>query len=232
MASTSLLDANLKLMGRLPLLADVPEEDLVLLARQTRLDTYEHDAVIFYQGDICERIYLVRNGRVKIVYHDEDGREVILEIISPGEAFGGGVLFFPTHPATAKAMEGATIASFPSQIYSQFLLNHPNVSLKLLHMLGARHLSMINMQTLAGERVERRMAHILHKLANRLGRAEPDGILITISLSRQDLADMACTTLETAIRTLSRFNKEGLIATRRGGYLLVTDPEGLEKLTR
>jgi len=91
---------------------------------------------------------------------------------------------------------------------------------------------MINMQTLAGERVERRMAHILYKLANRLGHAEADGILITIPLSRQDLADMACTTLETAIRTVSRFNKEGLIATRRGGYVVVTDPEGLEKLTR
>ena len=80
-------------------------------------------------------------------------------------------------------MEDATNASFPSQIYSQFLLNHPNVSLKLLHMLGARQRSMINMQTLAGERVERRMAHILYKLANRLGMAEADGILITIPLS-------------------------------------------------
>jgi CRP/FNR family transcriptional regulator, cyclic AMP receptor protein len=232
MATISMLDSNVKLLGRLPLFADVPKDDLMQLAGQTRLDSYERDTVIFFQGDICERIYLVRSGRVKIVYHDEDGREVILEIISPGEAFGGGVLFFPTHPATAKAMEDATIASFPSQVFSQFLLNHPNVSLKLLHMLGARHLSMINMQTLAGERVERRMAHILHKLAKRLGRPEADGILITIPLSRQDLADMACTTLETAIRTVSRFNKEGLVATHRGGYLVVTDLEGLEKLTR
>lgn len=232
MSSSSLLDANIKLLRHLPLLADVTEEELVFLARQTRLDSFERDAVIFYQGDACERIYLVRDGRVKIVFQDEDGRDVILEIISPGEAFGGAVLFFPTHPATAKAMEGATIASFPSGIYSQFLLNHPDVSLKLLLMLGARQRSMINMQTLAGERVERRMAHILFKLANLLGRAEPDGILITIPLSRQDLADMACTTLETAIRTLSRFNKEGLITTRRGGYLLVTDAPGLEQLTR
>jgi CRP-like cAMP-binding protein len=88
-------------------------------------------------------------------------------------------------------------------LYAAFLLDHPPVTLKLLRMLGARHLSMINMQTLVGERVERRMAHILVKLAARVGKADPEGILITIPLSRQDLADMACTTLETAIRTIS-----------------------------
>jgi CRP-like cAMP-binding protein len=232
MAPTALLDSTIKLLSRLPLFQEVPEQDLQALAQHTRLDFFERDAIIFYQGDVCDRIWLVRKGRVKIVHHDEDGREVILEFISPGEAFGGAVLFFPTHPATAKALEDASLVSFPSEIYAQFLLNHPSVSLKLLRMLGVRHHSMLNMQSLAGERVERRMAHILSKLADRVGRHGPDGILITIPLSRQDLADMACTTLETAIRTISRFRKDGIIITRRGGYLVVTNPEGLEKLTR
>jgi CRP-like cAMP-binding protein len=173
----------------------------------------------------------VQTGRVKIIYHDQAGREVILEIIAPGEAFGGAVLFFPNQPATAKALEDSSIASFSSQVYAQFLLDHPSVTLKLLRMLGARHLSMINMQILAGERVERRMAHILYKLATRVGRSDPGGTLITIPLSRQDLADMSCTTLETAIRTVSRFQKEGLILTRKGGYILVTDLEKLRELT-
>jgi CRP-like cAMP-binding protein len=140
-------------------------------------------------------------------------------------------LFFPNQPATAKTMEDASIASFSSELYARFLLDHPPVTLKLLRMLGTRHLSMINMQILAGERVERRMAHIIYKLAARVGRSDPGGTLITIPLSRQDLADMSCTTLETAIRTVSRFQKEGLIMTRRGGYILVTDLERLKDLT-
>ncbi len=232
MPVTSVLETNIRLLANLPLFADVPEQELLELAQQCRQENYEREAVIFYQGDACERIYIVLKGRVKIVYHDEAGREVILELISPGEAFGGAVLFFPTHPATAKAMEEASIVSFSSQVYTNFLLKHPQVSLKLLRMLGARHLSMINMQILAGERVERRMAHILHKLALRLGRPDPEGVLIAIPLSRQDLADMACTTLETAIRTISRFRKDGLLFSRRGGYLVIKDMEELEKLTR
>jgi CRP/FNR family transcriptional regulator len=86
---------------------------------------------------------------------------------------------------------------------------------------------MMALQILAGERVERRLAHILVKLADRVGRPDPEGVLITIPLSRQDLADMAGTTLETAIRTISRFREQGWVKTRRGGYLVIT---GLERL--
>ena len=231
MAAPTTVDTALALLRQLPILVDLPEPELEALARQVSFRNYARDEEIFYQGDPADRIWWVHTGQVKIVFHDQAGREVILEIISPGEAFGGAVMFFPNQPATAKALEEASIANFPSDLYARFLLNHPPVTLKLLRMLGARHLSMINMQILAGERVERRMAHILYKLATRVGRCDTDGTLITIPLSRQDLADMACTTLETAIRTTSRFKREGLISTRRGGYILVTDLEKLKKMT-
>jgi CRP/FNR family transcriptional regulator len=221
----------LTLLRQLPILADVPEPDLEALARQVVFRNYAREEEIFYQGDPADRVWWVHTGRVKIIFHDQAGREVILEIISAGEAFGGAVLFFPNQPATAKALEDASIASFPSELYARFLVDHPPITLKLLRMLGARHLSMINMQILAGERVERRMAHILYKLATRVGRPDPGGTLITIPLSRQDLADMSCTTLETAIRTVSRFQKEGMLMTRRGGYVLVTDMDRLKELT-
>ncbi|HLB45426.1 MAG TPA: Crp/Fnr family transcriptional regulator [Anaerolineales bacterium] len=219
----------IELLRRLPLLADLPEPDLSLLASQTQVDQFEREAVIFYQGDACDRVWLLRQGRVKIVYHEVDGREVILEMISPGEVFGGAVLFLPQHPATAKAMEDSETISFSSDSYTHFLSVHPQVTLKIIRLLGARLHSMMGLQILAGERVERRMAHIILKLANRVGRTEPDGILITIPLSRQDLADMAGTTLETAIRTMSRFRSQGIIETRRGGYLMIADVEMLRQ---
>lgn len=220
------------LLAKLPLLADVPAADLAALAAHCHVTQVVRDAVVFNQDDPCDQVWLVQGGQVKIVYQDLDGREVILEMIAPGEAFGGAVLFFPTHPATAKAMEDSTLVSFSSEVYAQFLRRYPTLTLKLLRMLGARQRSMINMQILAGERVERRMAHILLKLADRVGQAAPDGTLITISLSRQDLADMAGTTLETAIRTLSRFSQQALIRTERGGYLLILDREKLSAIAR
>ena len=230
MAQLNTLETATHLLRQFPLLSDLSDTDIAQLAAQTRFEQVDRDQPIFYQGDPCDRVWLVNSGRVKIVYHDTDGREVILEIISPGEAFGGTVLFFPTHPATAIAMEDATLASFSRETYITFLLQSPSTMLKLLKMLGNRHLSMLNMQTMVGERVERRMAHILLKLSLRVGRDTPEGKMITIPLSRQDLADMACTTLETAIRTISRFQKEGLISTHRGGYLVVKNKEKLEDI--
>jgi CRP/FNR family transcriptional regulator len=219
------------MLEKIPLLSELPADNLKTLAYNTRFDNLQDNEVIFYQEDLSERVYIVYSGRAKIVFHDRDGREVILEIINAGEIFGGAVLFFPTHPASARAMEKSTIASFSAETYAKVLLNHPPSTHKLLGMLGQRHLAMLNMQTMAGERVERRVAHILLKLALRTGKETEEGTLITVPLSRLDLAEMACTTLETCIRTVSRFQKSGLVTTKRGGYILLKNAKELEELT-
>jgi CRP-like cAMP-binding protein len=220
-----------QLLEQIPLLGDLPAENLNALAQVTRFEQIDENEVVFYQGDPCERVYFVLSGRVKMVFHDRDGREVILEIVNEREFFGGAVLFFPEHPASAVAMEKSIIASFATEKYASIILADPSSACKLLQILGERHLAMLNMQIMAGERVERRVAHILLKLADRTGRVTEDGTLITVPLSRQDLAEMACTTLETCIRTVSRFQKSGLISTLRGGYILVKDAKELEELT-
>lgn len=229
---TTVIDQTTTVLRQLPLFADVPEADLERLAARGYVREVAKEGVFFFQGDPCDQVWVVQSGRVKIVYQEEDGREVIIEVISPGEAFGGGVLLFPTQPATGKAMEDTVAVSVPTAAYTQFLTQHPQVTLKLLRMLGQRHLTMLQGQALAGERVERRMAHILLKLADRAGRPDPEGTLITLSLSRQDLADMSGTTLETAIRTISRFTQEGLVRTERGGYLIILNEARLREMAR
>lgn len=218
-----------ELLRQLPLFAGLPQTDLLNLAGLTRLDHFDRDAVIFHQGDDTTRIWIVQSGQVKIIYNESDGREVILEMIAPGEAFGGGVLFLASQPATAKTLAPTQTVSLSREAYTQFLTDHPQVSLKLIRMLGGRLHSMMDLQILAGERVERRLAHILVKLADRTGRADPNGLLIPLPLSRQDLADMAGTTLETAIRTLSRFRAQGWVETKSGGYLLIRNLDQLRQ---
>jgi CRP/FNR family transcriptional regulator len=222
----------LALLKQLPLFADLPERELLALAHLGRVDHFPADGVIFSQGDPCDRLWLLNRGKVKIVYHEEDGREVILELISPGEPFGGTTLFFPRHPATAKAIDDVETFSLSGEAYRQFLIEHPTVTLKLIRMLGARLHSMMEAQIAAGKRVEQRLARILLKHAARFGRPDPEGTLIPISLSRQDLADMSGTTLETAIRVMSRFRAQEWVKTRRGGFLVILNEAELRKLAR
>ncbi len=226
---TTVDSAFFSLLGRVPLLAGLPERDLASVAAAARFDHFEREAAIFCQGDPAQQVWLLRHGQVKIVHQEPDGREVILEMIAPGEVFGGAVLFMAQHPATARAMTEAETVSFSVDVYSRLLGAHPELAQRLIRMLGGRLHSMMDLNILSGERVERRLAHILLKLADRLGRLEPAGVLITIPLSRQDLADMAGTTLETAIRTMSRFRAHGLVATLRGGFLLINDLDRLRK---
>jgi CRP/FNR family transcriptional regulator len=228
MPNTSAGPNTASLLARLPLLAGLPERASTGLASQSRVDRYERETAIFNQGDPCDRVWLLAEGRVKIVHQSDDGRDVILEMISPGEAFGGALVFMLAHPATARTMTAVETISFSSEVYAHLIHANPEVAQKLIRMLGGRLQSLIGLQVLAGERVERRLAHILLKLADRAGPAEPsDGVLITIPLSRQDLADMAGTTLETAIRTMSRFREQGWVETRRGGYIIIRDLEHL-----
>jgi len=230
MSQASIDSTPQSLLADLPLLAGLADRDLADLAAAAHVDRFEREAIIFIQADPSDRVWVVRSGQVKIVRQEADGREVILELIAPGEVFGGAVLFLPCHPATARAMTEVETISFGSEAYSRAVFSNPAVARRLVQMLGGRLQSMTNLQALAGERVERRLAHILVKLARRVGRPEARGTLVTIPLSRQDLADMAGTTLETAIRTMSRFRRHDLVETQRGGYLLIRDLERLEKL--
>lgn len=81
----------------------------------------------------------------------------------------------------------------------------------------------------AGSRVETRFAHLFLKLGDRLGQRQGNAILIPLALSRQDLADLTGTTIETAIRVLSRWNKQGVLLTEKDGFL-IPDPAALEQL--
>ena len=99
LTAKSPLPAN-DLLRRLPLFAGMSQRDLADLCACCRTDCYEADATIFYQGDETDRLWLLNSGRLKMVHHEEDGREVILEIIEAGEMFGGATIFLDEHPAT------------------------------------------------------------------------------------------------------------------------------------
>ena len=84
-------------------------------------------------------------------------------------------------------------------------------------------------KSMAVERVERRIARILLKLAATTGSSSEEGIVIELSLTRQDIAEMVGTTVETAIRTMSKFRKKGLVQTKRG-RVVILDPHQLVRI--
>ena len=87
----------------------------------------------------------------------------------------------------------------------------------------------VELAELTGGRIEARLARLFLKLADQLGRPAPDGIFVPLPLARRELADLTGTTIETAIRIMSRWSKDGVLETRKDGFVLI-DRATLEDL--
>src|SRR5512139_3451985 len=98
-------------LARVSLFSDLTPAQLGALASWFREDTFPADATILHEGDDAERFWVVKDGQVKIVRFGTGGREVVIEVIPPGEVFGGAAMLMPQHPATAQALSDATTLS-------------------------------------------------------------------------------------------------------------------------
>jgi CRP-like cAMP-binding protein len=220
-----------EILRQVPLFASLTNDQIAAAAEWFRVEAFDQDALIFLEGDPADRLWVISTGQVKIVKHTSDGQENLLEVITPGEMFGGAGLLLATHPATGVAMTPTTALSIEREPYLRLIHQYPDIALRIIHLLGQRLQAAMKMRALAVERVDVRLANILLKLCDKVGAATDEGTRIDLPLSRQDLADMAGTTIETAIRVMSRFRKDGLVHTEPGGYIVVLDHERLQLLS-
>jgi CRP/FNR family transcriptional regulator len=178
--------------------------------------------VIFSEGDPSDWFYIVLDGKVKITKLSMDGKEIILEIIPPLDFFGGLAVIkgFP-YPANAVAMEDSQLLKISRSNLMRILDRFPNLMYCMALQLGDRiKESHETLKNIALERVEARIASLLLKLADKIGKETEDGILIDMKLTKQDIAEMVGTTVETSIRTMSKFKKLGIVSEREGRIII------------
>lgn len=218
------------LLRTVPLFHGLDDEAYHEIGHWVEVHSFPAEHYIFHQGEEADAVWIVAEGRVRMLRQASPGKEVILELLGPGEVFGGATILLTRNPATAQAATPVTVLRIPRPAYLELLERYPRVAVRLLQMLGRRLEHAMSIRSLILERVETRIAYVLLTLAERAGRPEPQGVWLTIPLSREDIARMAGTTLETAIRILSRWTRAGWIRTERGGYILIREPEALRKL--
>jgi len=202
----------------IPLFAGLKTEDRAALEPLCRMRGYEKAEVIFREGDPADRIHFLYAGLVKIV-KAAGSRDVIIEILGPGEAVGAVAAFERRpFPATAIAIEPSGLLSIPERDFFQLLERRPEMTRHLLAGLTMR-LMMVNkrLADMTGS-AESRAARMFLTLAERMGDGDGMRTFIPLPLSRQEIADLLGTTLETAIRLMSRWQKEGLVLTEKSGF--------------
>jgi len=183
------------------------------------------DEYIFMEEDPSGWFYILSSGRVKIVKHSQSGKDLILEIISPGDVFGGvAVLDKKPFPASAQAMEPVSVVRISRRNLFDLMEEHPILKLAIVKSFSDRlrnaHETLKNIAT---ERVERRIASLLLKLSEKVGIDDKGYKKLDFPLTRQEIAEMVGTTVETCIRSMSKFQKEGRVKSSGGRIFVNAD---------
>lgn len=219
------------MLEEMPILSSLSQSDWEKVKHLFIEKHFGKDEYIFFEGGPSSWIGVVLEGRVKMIKHSENGKDVVLDLIAPGEMLGEMAAFNgEPYPATAQAMEPTVVAIIHQDDYLRLLKQYPALALRMIEELGRRlREAQETIKSMAVERVERRIARILLKLAATTGLSSEEGIVIEMPLTRQDIAEMAGTTVETAIRTMSKFRKRGLVQTKRG-RVTILQPHELVKI--
>lgn len=219
------------LLKSIPIWRKLAPADRARLSEVARVVTYARGERLFGEGDPSDFFITIASGRVKVVKSSPAGKDIILEVFGPGDPLGAVATFEGRpFPASAIALEPTTCVTVPQRDFYTLLERHPSLVRGLLLGLTVRLVELTNrIVELTGGRVEPRFARLFLKLADESGQPGPEGLVIPVPLSRQDLADLGGTTIETSIRIMSRWGKEGLVRTLRDGFV-VLDRGALETL--
>jgi CRP-like cAMP-binding protein len=211
------------ILGALPVFSGLSERDWEKIGGLFSERHYHKDDYIFLEGEAPEALYVIKTGKVKILRHSRDGKDVVLRVCGQGQLLGTVATFDGAgYPGTAQAIEDCSVLVIARNDCLTLVNRYPVFALAVIADLGVRlRSSAEQIRSLAVERVEQRIARTLLKLGENSGFDTDEGRVIELPLTRQDVADMTGTTVETAIRVMSKFRRNDLIRTRRGKVILL-----------
>lgn len=188
-------------------------------------------ATLFQQGDEPRWLPLITDGRVKIGRIAPDGRPLTVAFLGPGEIAGCAAVFrgIP-YPATATAVTDSAVLVWTKPQIDALMERYPKIAANALRIVGGRAEAMLRrLQELSTEGVEQRIARALLRLAHEAGRSVASGVQVDFALSRQDLAELSGATLYTVSRTVSAWERGGIVKTGRQ-RVIVSDLDRLAEL--
>jgi CRP-like cAMP-binding protein len=209
------------------LFAGLSEHDCLEIAACARTRTFLREEPLFIQGQPVVTLILLQSGNVKHTQVGKNGNEVILRFSRRGDVVN--TLTEPSacgHTCSAHAMEKCSALVWDYCRIEQLLARHPELRDNVSHILAGQLQELEErFREMATEKVATRLALVIRRLLQQIGK--PAGNGIQISLSREELAQMTGTTVFTISRVLSEWCEQGVVRSRREA-VVVSDPTRLE----
>ena len=204
-----------------PLFEDVAPEVVSEFAAACSVAEFERGDRIFSEGDPPSMFYLVEEGWTKILREAATGRSVLFEILTPGEMVGTvAIVNDRPFPATAIAASNLRLFTMPGKDFVRIYNDSPILQRNYSREIGSRLCDARDWQTQLAHTVEGRTAQFFLRLAERMGIRKSGSVHLPRIVTRQETADMVGTTVETAIRILSHWNKQELMLSEPNSFII------------
>jgi CRP/FNR family transcriptional regulator len=210
------------LLARSPLCHGMAPEAAAALAHHASQVELARGDALYGEGAPAESLFLVARGVVKLVHSLDSGRDVIVELVGRGEMLGEASLTDDaTYDNSAVCVHPTEALAIHRRAAQAFVVSNPAA---IRNVLGLLHQSLVRshqrVEDLSVFRVRRRIARLLVRLAGWSGREEHGRTVVPVALSRQELAALVGTTIETTIRVMSDLRRDGLVEPARRGVVL------------
>lgn len=222
---------DLAALRDIPLFDELPFGALDEIYRATVSRAYAAGSFLFYQDDPAEQVFVLAEGRIKLYQLTPDGQQVNMRVATPWMMIAAiGLVEGAVYPISAQAAEDSRLLVWRQADLLAAIQRYPGLALNALRIL-ANHVreAQDRYRELATERVERRLARTILRLAGQAGRKTEAGVLLDLPLTRQDLAEMCGTTLFTVSRILSQWEAQSLVQAGRE-QVIIRFPHGLVRI--
>jgi CRP/FNR family transcriptional regulator len=209
---------------RAPSLVGAPPELLDRMAAASSVRTYDRHDRIWRAGDAPQSIILLKSGLVKVVRSAGRGRNAICGLFGPPDSVGDlAVLRSMPYPADAiVATERACVVAIPAAFVREGMGKSPDLAVSLACSVHSKLVALHDkVDILSAGSVEARLALLLIKLYGQFGDDfDDDTSEIPVALSRRELAELVSTSFETAIRVMTRWERDGVVETTERGFVI------------
>lgn len=219
---------DVQLLEQVPFLAALPAADRQWLAGCLARRRFRRGEVIFHKEDPGQSLFIVESGSVRVYVPSPQGVDLTLAVMGPSDFFGDlSLLDGSPRSASASALTDSVLLSLERSDFTRLITSRPEAAMAVLTVVARRLRETDQMASdLAFLDVGSRLARKLLELAASHGVRRPDGVLLDVSLTQEDLANMIGVTRESVNRNLGLLRRLGLVATA-GRRLVIRDPEGL-----
>ena len=214
------------------LLSGLSDEEISKLENLIRIIRVAKKQFLYFPEDPSDSIYLLKEGRVKISKISDDGKEITLDILEPGEIFGElAIVDEGPRQTLAEVLEDALIYAINRKDFIDFTENKPDLAFKLTKLIGLRRRDVESkIEALVFRDVPSRLAALLLQLAANHGKPDQKGMRLNLKLTHQELGNLIGSTRETTTTWLNEFRKKGLIAFDRR-QIIVLDLKELKEFS-